>query len=66
MQHLAEKYAALAPVLATLLAAYPQHVTAEQLAWPSYLWAAQLWYSYAIQARGVQGLHLQLQHAALR
>lgn len=47
--HLAEAYASLEPAIAALLRAYPQHLQKAWFARPAFLWAAELWYAYALQ-----------------
>jgi hypothetical protein len=37
------------PVFQALVAAYPEHLQQEQFSLDAFLWAAQLWYAYAIQ-----------------
>lgn len=49
-QHVSAQYEAALPALQALLAAYPQHVTPEQVSKASFLWACDLWYSYAMEA----------------
>ena len=49
--HLTRDFAALAPVFEALLRAYAAHLRPEWFSWESFLWAAELWYAYAIQAK---------------
>ncbi len=51
LQHLREKFHALAPIFKTLCSAYPAFIKPELFEWGAYIWAAELWYSYAIQVR---------------
>jgi hypothetical protein len=44
-----QQHAALQPVFAALLAAYPEHLKEQQFSMDSFMWAAQLWYAYAMQ-----------------
>ena len=50
LQHVRAQYQAALPAMQALLAAYPQHITAEQLSEESFLWACDIWYSYAMEA----------------
>ena len=51
LQHVRAQYQTALPALQALLAAYPQHITPEQLCEARFLWAVDLWYSYAMEAR---------------
>ena len=51
VQHVEEAWAQAELVAAALLAAYPQHLRAEQLDRSSYMYAVQLWYAYSMQVR---------------
>lgn len=48
-RHLADAYASLEPTIAALLRAYPQHLQQAWFTRPAFLWAAELWYAYALQ-----------------
>ena len=43
------QYAATQPLFDMLLAAYPQFLQPEWFDYDGYLWAAELWYSYAFE-----------------
>jgi hypothetical protein len=45
----------MTPVFEALVAAYPEHLREEQFNLEAFLWAAQLWYAYAIQVRAGLG-----------
>jgi len=47
--HLRLQYEATVPLLNILLEAYPQHLKKEWFEYPSYVWAAELWYSYSFE-----------------
>ncbi|KAL4860156.1 Histone-lysine N-methyltransferase setd3 [Chlorella vulgaris] len=47
--HLRQQYAASKPLFDMLLTAYPQFLEAGWFDYDSYLWAAELWYSYAFE-----------------
>lgn len=51
VQHLREAFDASAPAFASLLQAYPSYFQPDWFSFESYLWAAELWYSYGIQVR---------------
>lgn len=48
-QHLERAYASLLPAITALVRAYPQHLKASWFSRASFLWAAELWYAYAMQ-----------------
>ncbi|KDD75922.1 hypothetical protein H632_c436p1 [Helicosporidium sp. ATCC 50920] len=48
-KHLRELHAASQPLFELLLAAYPRLLQREWFSYESYLWAAELWYSYAFE-----------------
>jgi hypothetical protein len=48
-KHLDDAFAALAPQIAALVRAYPQHLKAAWFSRASFSWAAELWYAYAMQ-----------------
>lgn len=45
------QFTALGPVFAMLLAAYSSYLKPEWFTYEAFLWAAELWYAYAIQVR---------------
>jgi hypothetical protein len=47
--HLQKAYASLLPAITALVRAYPQHLKAAWFSRGSFLWAAELWYAYAMQ-----------------
>ncbi len=47
--HLAAQRAAAEPLFAALLAAYPEHLKPEWFSLENYVWAAELFYSYAFE-----------------
>ncbi|KAL4434286.1 hypothetical protein ABPG75_000727 [Micractinium tetrahymenae] len=47
--HLRQQYADTRPLFDMLLQAYPQFLRPEWFDYESYLWAAELWYSYAFE-----------------
>jgi histone-lysine N-methyltransferase SETD3 len=49
--HLRAQFAATRPLMDALLAAYPQHLRPEWFSYEAYVWAAELWYSYAFEVR---------------
>jgi hypothetical protein len=55
--HLRAQSAATQPLLAILLEAYPGALREEHFTFEAYLWAAELWYSYAFEVGG-RGLRL--------
>lgn len=50
-QHLREQHQLLQPVYTTLCTAYPSYFKAQMFAWEQFLWAAELWYAYAISVQ---------------
>ena len=50
VQHVRAEYQAALPALQALLAAFPEHITPEQVSEERFLWACSLWYSYAMEA----------------
>lgn len=50
-QHLRDQFGAISGVIQALLSAYPQHLQPHFFTLEAYLWAASLWYAYAIQVR---------------
>ncbi|KAG2443768.1 hypothetical protein HXX76_002112 [Chlamydomonas incerta] len=50
-RHLAEAFAASQPAFESLIRAYPDYFQPHWFSWESYLWAAELWYSYGIQVQ---------------
>jgi hypothetical protein len=49
MQHIREQYRGAQPELQALTAAYPEEITSEMVAEDMFIWACDLWYSYAIE-----------------
>ena len=54
-QHLRAQYDATRPVLDMLLAAYPQALRRDMLEWDAFLWACELFYSYAFDVEFPDG-----------
>ena len=50
-QHIREQYRAAQPVLQALTAAYPDDITPDLVTEDKFIWACELWYSYAIEVR---------------
>ena len=51
MQHIKEQYKSAQPVLQALTAAYPEDITSNMVEEDMFIWACELWYSYAIEVR---------------
>ena len=49
MQHIGEQYQLVKPALQALAAAYPEHILLEHVSEKMYIWACELWYSYAME-----------------
>ena len=47
--HLRKQYQATRPILDILLEAYPQYLNPDWFEYDKYVWAAELWYSYAFE-----------------
>ncbi|KAG2436622.1 hypothetical protein HYH02_011557 [Chlamydomonas schloesseri] len=54
-RHLAEAFEASKPAFESLCKAYPDYFQPHWFSWESYLWAAELWYSYGIQVQVAAG-----------
>lgn len=50
-KHMRQQFDQLQPIFQTLLGAYGQFLKAEWFSYQAFLWAAELWYAYAIQVR---------------
>jgi len=58
--HLRAQFEATRPLLDILLQAYPQYLERSWFEYDKYVWAAELWYSYAFEVRKTNGSNYYL------